>query len=275
MSDSGNNGSNGNNNFPAEPAGFTEMVGKLMRGWYAQRPIEVVAPLKVTVDGKSIGLDNLFRMVQQDPQRGTSFIRSYFDRIFEGDSLGASVIPFAVARHRIMPRIQPESIFDGVDRNSIAHLPWVNGTVIVFVMDMPEMTVSISTEQMVRWGITAEDLESIARENLGSYAPDLQVQVIASHDGGRAAVLSLKDGYDAARLLLTRLHERLAKELRGDFYVATPARDVFIALSYGPDPFLGRVRARIARDFLRLPYPITQDLFIVTRDGVAGTSQAA
>ncbi|MSR29074.1 MAG: DUF1444 family protein [Phycisphaerales bacterium] len=261
--------------FPSEPQGFTDMVGRLMKGWYSHRPIEVVAPLRVSVDGKSIALENLFRMVHQDPKRGTGFVRSYFDRIFEGDSLGASVIPFAVARHRIMPRIQPESIFDGVDRQSIAHLPWVNGTVIVFVMDLPEMTVSISTEQMVRWGISAEDLEDIARENLGAYAPDLQVQVIASHDGGRAAVLSLKDGYDAARLLLSKLHDRLAKELHGDFYVATPSRDVFIALSYGPEAFLQRVKARISRDYMRLPYPITQDLFIVTRDGVAGTSRAA
>ncbi len=268
-------GDSNNERLPAEPQGFTDFVGRLMKGWYTQRPIEIVAPLRVSVDGKAIGLENLFRMVQQDPTRGPNFVRNYFDRIFEGDSLGANPIPFAVARHRIMPRIQPVTIFEGVDRESIAHLPWVNGTVIVFVMDMPEMTVSISTEQMVRWGITADDLEDIARENLGAYAPDLQVQVIASHDGGRAAVLSLKDGYDAARLLLSKLHERLAKELKGDFYVATPARDVFIALSYGPDRFLDRVKARIANDYSRLPYPITQDLFIVTRDGVAGTCKAA
>lgn len=261
--------------FPDDSQGFTELVSKLLKGWYAVRPVEVVSPLKLLVDGKAMGLDNLYRMVHQDPQRGTAFVRSYFDRIFEGDSVGASQIPFAVAKHRIMPRIQPESIFDGVDRNSIAHLPWVNGTVIVFVLDMPDMTVSVSTEQMVRWGIGPEELEAIARENLGSYAPDLQVQVIASHDGGRAAVLSLKDGYDAARLLLSKLHERLARELRGDFYVATPARDVFIALSYGPEPFLERVKQRISRDYSRLPYPITSDFFIVTRDGVAGTAHAA
>lgn len=261
--------------FPDDSQAFTLAISKLLRGWYEQRPVDIISPLKLSIDGKALGLENLYRMVHQDPDRGQSFVRSYFERIFEGDSVGATLIPFAVARHRIMPRIQPESIFDGVDRQSVAHLPWVNGTVIVFVLDMPEMTVSISTEQMVRWGIGPEDLEEIARQNLGGYAPDLQVQVIASHDGGRAALLSLKDGYDAARLLLAKLHERLTKELRGDFYVATPARDVFIALSYGPDPFIERVKARIARDYSRLPYPITSDFFIVTRDGVAGTALAA
>jgi uncharacterized protein YtpQ (UPF0354 family) len=174
-----------------------------------------------------------------------------------------------------MPRIQPETIFEGVSRETIAHMPWVNGTVVVFVLDMPEMTVSISTEQMVRWGVSVDELESVARTNLSAHTPELQAQVITSHDGGRAALLSLKDGYDAARLLLTKLHDRLARELRGDFYVATPARDVFIALSYGPGPFIDRVRTRVARDFSRLPYPITSELFIVTRDGIAGTAAIA
>ncbi|MBM4101064.1 MAG: DUF1444 family protein [Phycisphaerae bacterium] len=265
-------GEGGSNWFAEESGEFTEHVGNWLREWYAQRKVQVVAPLQLTIDGKAFALDNLFRMMHQDPSRDQTFVRSYFDRVFEGDSIGATPIPFSVARHRIMPRIQPESIFEGVSRETIAHMPWVNGTVVVFVLDMPEMTVSISTEQMVRWGVSVDELESVARTNLAVHTPELQAQVITSHDGGRAALLSLKDGYDAARLLLTKLHDRLSRELRGDFYVATPARDVFIALSYGPGPFIDRVRTRVARDFSRLPYPITSELFIVTRDGIAGTA---
>jgi hypothetical protein len=54
--------------------------------------------------------------------------------------------------------------------------------------------------------------------------------------------------------------------------VATPARDTFIAISVGPDPFVGRLKQRVEDDFRRLPYPITRELFYVTRDGVAGTA---
>jgi hypothetical protein len=111
--------------------------------------------------------------------------------------------------------------------------------------------------------------------NLGSYAPELNVQIMQSGDGGRAAVVSLRDGYDAARLLLTHLHERLAPELKGDFLVATPARDIFVAMSRGPGQFIDRIMGRIDEDYRRLPYPITRNLFYVTRDGVAGTSEAA
>ncbi|MFN9908524.1 MAG: DUF1444 family protein, partial [bacterium] len=127
----------------------------------------------------------------------------------------------------------------------------MNDTVIVFVIDLPQLTVSITTEQMVRWGLQPDDLDAISRENLARYAPDLEVRLIDSHDGGRAAIVAQQDGYDAARLLLTHLHERLAPELKGDFLVATPARDIFVAMSRGPGQFIDRIMSRIDEDYRR------------------------
>ena len=115
----------------------------------------------------------------------------------------------------------------------------------------------------------------ISRENLERYSPDLQIQLVDSSEGGRAAILARQDGYDAARLLLGSLHERLAPELGGDFLVAAPARDMFLALTHDPDDFVERLRKRVHMDYRRLPYPITDELFLVTRDGVAGTKSAA
>jgi uncharacterized protein YtpQ (UPF0354 family) len=128
---------------------------------------------------------------------------------------------------------------------------------------------------MVRWGLQVDDLDVIARENLDRYAPDLQIQLVDSSEGGRAAIVARQDGYDAARLLLDSLHSRLAPELHGDFYVATPARDMFLALTCDPAEFVQRLYDRVRQDFKRLPYPITDAFFVVTRDGVAGTKDAA
>jgi hypothetical protein len=119
--------------------------------------------------------------------------------------------------------------------------------------------------------VCAEELEDISRRNLDKYVPELSVQIVESREGGKAAIVSEQDGYDAARLLLTGLHRRLGPQLGGDFFVATPARDMFIAFTGGPDPFLRRLTGRVSQDFRRLPYPITDQLFFVTRDGVAGT----
>ena len=106
------------------------------------------------------------------------------------------------------------------------------------------------------------------------YAPDLEIQLVDSSEGGRAAIVARQDGYDAARLLLGTLHERLAPKLKGDFYVAAPARDMFLALTTDPSEFVERLRQRVKLEYRRLPYPITADLFVVTRDGVAGTMAA-
>ena len=62
--------------------------------------------------------------------------------------------------------------------------------------------------------------------------------------------------------------------LGGDFYVATPSRDMLLAMTTAPEPFIDKLKGRIDIDFARLPYPITNRLFYVTRDGVAGTKAA-
>ncbi len=259
---------------PREPEAFGEQVARILKRHYPDRSVELAGPLDLVLGGKHLGLENLYRMVLHEPQRGLELVENYVDRLIEGDTLSSTPLPLSVAKPRIMPRIQPISIFEHLDREQVAHVPFVNETVIVFVLDMPQMTVSITVEQMMRWGLQVDDLDTISRENLDIYAPDLQIQLVDSQEGGRAAIVSRQDGYDAARLLLDTLHDRLAPELDGDFYVGAPARDMFLALSCDPEPFVQRLRDRVELEYRRLPYPITKDLFVVTRDGVAGTRAA-
>jgi uncharacterized protein YtpQ (UPF0354 family) len=260
---------------PREPEAFGEQVARILSRQFPERTVELAGPMDLVLNGKHLGLENLYRMVQCDPERGVEIVESYLDRLIEGDTISTVPLPLSVAKPRIMPRIQPMAIFEHLDQEQVAHVPFVNDTVIIFVIDMPQMTVSITVEQIVRWGLQPEDLDTIARENLARYAPDLQIQLVDSMEGGRAAIVSVQDGYDAARLLLNSLYDRLAPELNGDFYVATPSRDMFLALSCGPDEFVKRLIRRVEMDYRRLPYPITKDLFVVTRDGVAGTRSAA
>lgn len=256
---------------PPTPELFSQLVREFVQGRWPAKRVELAAPLLLLVDGRHLGLENLWRTVQRSPDEWRHTMEHHMERVMEGDQLANADLPFSAARSRVMPRIQPATIFDTLDREQVAHVPWVNDTAIVFVLDMPKYTVSLSTEQMVRWGVTADDLEELARENLQRYAPELEVQVVRSSEGGRAGIIALHDGYDAARLLLGDLHQRLVSHLGTSFYVAAPARDMFVAMTDGPEPFLERLRARAEEEFKRMPYPICADLFVVTRDGVAGT----
>lgn len=260
---------------PQEPEAFAEQVAYMLRRLQPEHAIELVGPRELVVDGRRLDLDNLYRLVNHDTDRGQEIVEHYLEQLFAGDVTTLSTVSFDFAKPRIMPRIQPETIFSHLNRQQVAHVPFVNGTAIIFVIDLPQMTVSVTTEQTIRWGVTPDELELIARENLDCYTPQLELQVVESKDGGRAAILAEQDGYDAARLLLSDLHKRLAPQLGGNFYVATPARDMFVALSHSPDPFLSRLKERVAEDYRRMPYPITDEFFYVTRDGVCGTQAEA
>lgn len=259
---------------PREPEAFAEAVQGMLRRRRPELKVELIGPSELVVDGRRLDLDNLFRLVAHDPDQGTEIVEQYLDHLFAGESIAATSMSLDLARARIMPRIQPETIFNRLSRELVAHVPFVNDTVVLFVIDLPHMTVSVTTEQMVRWGVTAEELEEIARANLDGYSPSLRMQFVDSKEGGKAAILAQQDGYDAARLLLSSLHRELAPRLGPDFLVATPARDMFLALSVNPDPFVERLHDRVVQDFKRLPYPITTKFFLVTRDGVAGTIAA-
>ncbi len=260
---------------PREPEAFSEAIMHLLRRQYPNQAIDLAGPMDLVIDGRHLALANLLRMVNCDPGNGMQIVEDFLSRIVEGDAVASTPMPLSLARSRIMPRIQPNTLFEHLDRAQVAHTPWVNDTSIVYVIDLPRMTVSITLEQVVRWGLTIEEVEAQARLNLSNYASSVEVKLVESAEGGRVAILSVQDGYDAARLLMRSLHGRLAPKLRGDFYVAAPARDIFLAVSQGPDDFVERVQVRVDRDYRRLPYPITNELFVVTQDGVAGTAAAA
>ena len=256
---------------PHEPEAFAEQVAALLKRMQPDFKVELTGPRELVINGRRLDLENLYRMVNHEPDRGVEIVEHYLDQLFTGEAAQMTSMSLDFARPRIMPRIQPETIFQHLSREMVAHVPFVNGTAVVFVIDLPNMTVSITTEQMIRWGLAIDELEQIARENLDRYAPQMELQLVESKEGGKAAILSEQDGYDAARVLLSDLHTRLAPRLGFNFYVALPARDMFLAFSEGPEPFVKRLHNRVTHDYKRLPYPICSDFFLVTRDGVAGT----
>jgi uncharacterized protein YtpQ (UPF0354 family) len=259
---------------PEQPEAFAEQILCLLRRLKPDLDAELAGPCELLVDGRRLDLENLMRLVRTDADRGVEIVEQYLDHLFDDDTFAVGAMPWEVAKPKIMPRIQPETIFEHLAREQVAHVPWVNNTVIVFVIDLPNMTVSVTTEQTIRWGVTPAELEHIARDNLRDATPHLELRSLESDDGGHAMLLSLQDGYDASRLLLQDVHRALAPELGQTFYAAAPSRDMLLAFACEPNGFVQRVRDRVHADYRRLPYPISNRLFLVCRDGIAGTVPA-
>ncbi len=256
---------------PEDPADFARSVRTILKRIKPSIDVSLAAPGELIVDGRRLDIENLSRLVAADEDRGTEIVEQYLENLFDDETFSVTELSWEDAASRIMPRIQPETIFEHLSRDLVAHVPFVNNTVIVFVIDLPNMTVSVTTEQMLRWGKTAEDLDEVARDNLDLYAPSIEFKTVTSDEGGHAVLISMQDGYDASRLLMSDLFQTLAPELGGDFLVATPSRDMFLAIPQDDPSFVHQVESRVGEDYNRLPYPITDRLFYVCRDGIAGT----
>jgi uncharacterized protein YtpQ (UPF0354 family) len=258
---------------PEDPGRFALTVKQILEELKPHLEVELAQDQELIVEGRRLDLQNLQRLVSAERERGVEIVEQYLTQLFDDETFSVTEMTWEQARPRIMPRIQPETIFEHLSRDLVAHVPFVNETVIVFVIDLPNMTVSVTTEQMLRWGVCPDELDEVARENLDNYAPAIEFKTVENEAGGRAVLLSMQDGYDASRLLMTDLYQTLGPEFGGDFLVATPSRDLFLACSQGDNGFVSRIRDRVAKDYSRLPYPITERLFYVCRDGVAGTTR--
>ena len=76
------------------------------------------------------------------------------------------------------------------------------------------------------------------------------------------------DGYDASRVLLPNLHEKLKEHLGSPFVAAIPNRDILLCFRNDEDT-VERLREQIEADHRRMPHGVTEKLLLITPDGIA------
>jgi len=238
-----------------------------LRSSYAIEEIDGV----LFINNQRFSIDTLYRRMTEDSDCGAEILQQYIEDLIN-NYRDAATTSFNDMRTNIMPRIHHEKIFQKLDRDMLAYVPFVNDTVIVFVQDLKSMIATLKMEDVKKWGITLETLEDTARANLDARSSDLEVTLAKGHDDKQVAVFAQQDGYDSARLLLLDLHECLAPMFGGDFYVSIPSRDMFMAFPTKPRSLVARIKDAMKRNYEGSSHPITPDLFYVTRDGIAGTS---
>ena len=76
------------------------------------------------------------------------------------------------------------------------------------------------------------------------------------------------DGFDASRILLPTLHERLREHLGSPFVAGIPNRDILLCFR-NDDETIDRLRDQIKHDYQSMPHQVTDKLMLVTPDGIA------
>jgi len=111
-----------------------------------------------------------------------------------------------------------------------------------------------------------DDLLEVALANLYERTRG-EVYEVGDEQTGKLFILATQDGYDATRILLSPLLERLAGRVSGELVVGIPNRDFFIAFGNANPLLVGQVGQQIKRDAQARSYPLTETLFTF-RNGV-------
>lgn len=259
---------------PAPPE-FVERFLSLARERFPDRTLAVGDErLSIKVDGAELSLELPYRTTVRDADVGDAA----FEAIFR--YLGSNPIPlsgsetFADVEARILPAIKPRSWVRSTDakltkRHRLLWMPFPNDTAVVFVVDYDAAMRFVSKDESERWETPPKHMLRIARENLQRRNEDPPEHLLMTQEGEpHAFALAVGDGYDAARLLLPGLRDRLVEHFGDDFAVAIPNRDFLIAFRTDKQGVLKQMRELIGRDSSNRPYPITDALFQFTDSGI-------
>jgi hypothetical protein len=129
----------------------------------------------------------------------------------------------------------------------------------------------LNPDDLSQWeGVSEEDVFFYARENLLALAEELQMQALAGADGTpKAVIIAIGDSYDASRVMLPGLYERLSQVLGEELLVGLPNRDFLIVLSADDGELVSNVAAQVRVDAETRPYPISGKLYRLTATGLA------
>src|SRR5206468_6093518 len=97
--------------------------------------------------------------------------------------------------------------------------------------------------------MTTDELHETALNNLITRSESMAAHAAQDEDGKINLILfQTMDGYDASRILLPTLHERLREHLGSPFAAGIPNRDILLCFR-NDDETVARLREQIADDY--------------------------
>lgn len=221
------------------------------------------------VNGVLVQLEDLYRRALLQPDEVRQQIERWMVELLratEGspDRAGS----FEELKERILPMVLSERDFAGPHRQTMAE-PLVPGLRIAYAIDSDRTIAYIPRPQFNSWHISSEELHEAAINNLVARSEAMEAQAAQDESGQINLILfQTGDGYDASRILLPTLHDRLREHLGSPFAAAIPTHDILICFRNDAET-VGRLKAQVEEDFRKMPHQVTDKLFLITADGIA------
>lgn len=222
----------------------------------------------VSVNGNVASLENLYRIILLQPEREDRHIDRWMVELLRAaEGTPDQSAKFDEVKKRVMPMVLTDAATD--KEGAMVSEPLLPGLRVVYALDNDRTIAYIPQQVFDGWGITLDQLHDTALENLVDRSREIGGQAAQDEDGTiNLVILQTLDGYDASRLLLPSLHDRLRRFLGSPFAAGIPNRDILLCFR-NDDQMIERLRKQIASDYKEMPHQISDKVFLVTPDGIA------
>jgi uncharacterized protein YtpQ (UPF0354 family) len=257
-------------------------MSQLSREQFVQQVIEVVRdrfpaakvaraeqPFSLRVNGQLASMENVYRSALLQPEHTDGIIEQWMkEMIHASEGTPDQHAPYEKLAERIMPVVLREGTVDPQTSLMVTQ-PLVSGLNVGYVVDSDRSFWYIPRAAFDSWGISVDDLHEKALGNLVDRSQAISAHAAQDPDGKINLILfQTGDGFDASRILLPTLNERLREHLGSPFLAGIPNREILLCFR-DDEETLTRLRDQIKSDYKQMPHPITDRLLLVTPDGIA------
>ncbi len=257
--------------------GREEFVERVIAIVQQRFPLVKISPgdegFSLSVNGAVAPLENLYRATSMQSHLHSGDFQHHVERWAVELLRAAEGSPDAAAgyeevKERILPMVVRATDDEGPAPGIIAQ-PLVPGLTVAYAIDNDRTIAYIPRVRYEQWGITIEQLHQTAIDNLVSRSEAIAAHAAADESGQVNLILfQTMDGYDASRILLPTLHDRLREHLGSPFAAGIPNRDILLCFREDEET-VSRLKQQIAEDYRRMPHQVTDQLLLITPDGIA------
>jgi hypothetical protein len=228
------------------------------------------ASFSLRVNGKVCALEDLYRQAVMAPKAMPGIVEQWaLGLLRQNEGVPESNESFEELHARIMPLLSSSPSAD--EESQCVERPLVADLCIVYVVE-GEPLQRVTVPMLRRWGIDADELHEAALANLVARSEAVVAQAAADASGRISLIqFQCRDGYDASRILLPTLHERLREHLGSPFIAGVPSRDLLLCFRNTQD-VVDRMRQPVREGFRHMPQQLSERLLLITADGIAPLS---
>lgn len=184
-------------------------------------------------------------------------------------------VPWDEAKHRIFPSLKPKAYFDAIRKmqegdalvEGMIAFDWKNGIRIAMVLDFERSMRFVRKEELEQWGVEPEELREQALKNLASKTGPLWEPALNEARKSKIFRFAAFDGYDASRILLPDLYDRVSRVLESEkIVVIVPMRDLLMAFPYENEESNRKIKEETQRQFARGVQSVSPEIFVLTPD---------